>query len=267
MDWDAIKRRIEGAVESGRMTREEADAKYREIKKQVSREGRDDGVDWAAAKATSPEEWSDELKAQIVAAGHDLEEVAEKFRQRQQAAATRAERGRDDGIEGHFRRIGVTDEMVDRIRVVLNESGLQGKQIEPALGGMLRVVYEMKSEGEEFELDPRLQDYFQNRIGLTDEQIELVQGIARRILHSLKERGAKKGAYEKVITKPLVKTDDCKYIVEGTIEYLKDGKTVAVVDYGNGECDNIATKTVDGKTYEFELNKKEKEPLAKVFLE
>ena len=32
VDWDAIKRRIEGAVKRGDMTREQADAKYREIK-------------------------------------------------------------------------------------------------------------------------------------------------------------------------------------------------------------------------------------------
>ena len=37
----------------------------------------------------------------------------------------------------------------------------------------------MRSEGEEFELDPRLLNYFQNEIGLTDEQIELVQGLAQ----------------------------------------------------------------------------------------
>ena len=69
-----------------------------------------------------------------------------------------------------------------------------------------------------------------------------------------KGNGKGEGKYEKIITKPLVKTDDCKYIVEGTIEYLLDGETVVIIDYGNGECDNIATKTVDGKTYEFELD-------------
>ena len=67
------------------------------------------------------------------------------------------------------------------------------------------------------------------------------------------------GKYEKIITKPLVKTDDCKYIVEGTIEVLLDGETVAIIDYGDGECDNIATKTVDGKTYEFELDNKKRD--------
>ncbi len=67
------------------------------------------------------------------------------------------------------------------------------------------------------------------------------------------------GKYEKIITKPLVKTDDCQYIVEGTIEYLLNGETVAIVDFGNGECDNIATKTVDGETYEFELDNKKRD--------
>lgn len=66
------------------------------------------------------------------------------------------------------------------------------------------------------------------------------------------------GKYEKVITKPLVKKADCKYIVEGTIEFHLDGEVVAIVDFGNGDCDNIATKTVDGETHEFELNKKDK---------
>jgi hypothetical protein len=61
--------------------------------------------------------------------------------------------------------------------------------------------------------------------------------------------------YEKKIVKPLRKTDDCPYIVEGIIEYYKHGKLVAVVDYGDGACDNKATKKTDGKTYEFKLGK------------
>ena len=45
---------------------------------------------------------------------------------------------------------------------------------------MLRVIHKMKSEGEDFELDPRLKTYFQEELGLTDEQLELIQGLARR---------------------------------------------------------------------------------------
>ena len=66
--------------------------------------------------------------------------------------------------------------------------------------------------------------------------------------------------YKKNILIPLVKIDDCDYIVEGKIEYIKDGTVVAKVDFGDGQCDDIATKTVDGKDYEFKLNKKGKKP-------
>lgn len=55
-------------------------------RQEIAREGKtEDGVDWRAAMATDPEEWSEELKAQIVAAGYDLEEMAEGIRVRQQA--------------------------------------------------------------------------------------------------------------------------------------------------------------------------------------
>lgn len=61
--------------------------------------------------------------------------------------------------------------------------------------------------------------------------------------------------FEKVITKPLVKIDDCKYIVEGTIEFHKGDQIIAVVDFGEGECDDIATKTFDGVSTEFSMKK------------
>jgi hypothetical protein len=76
------------------------------------------------------------------------------------------------------------------------------------------------------------------------------------------------GDFEKVITKPLIKLDDCKYIVEGTIEFRKDGVVIAIIDFGDGTCDDIATKTVDGETTEFTLNKGgDKEKYYKVITE
>ena len=72
-------------------------------------------------------------------------------------------------------------------------------------------------------------------------------------------RGKKKSSrYKRSIIKPLVKIDGCDYIVEGKIEYIKDGAVVATVDFGDGECDATATKTVDGLDHEIKLNKKGK---------
>ena len=75
------------------------------------------------------------------------------------------------------------------------------------------------------------------------------------------------GRFEKVITSRLVKHDDCRFIVSGTIEYYLNSELVAVVDYGNGTCDNIATKTVRGNTIRFELDGKDNSNFRKVIVE
>jgi beta-lactamase regulating signal transducer with metallopeptidase domain len=110
------------------------------------------------------------------------------FAERLEAARRlRGERDRNEGIEGHFNRLGVSDETLGRIKRALFEKGIEREQIEPVLGGILRLVHGMKSEGEHFELDPRFRHYFEKEVGLTDEQIKLVLGIARRIVHGLKD--------------------------------------------------------------------------------
>ena len=67
-----------------------------------------------------------------------------------------------------------------------------------------------------------------------------------------------KKTYTKNILIPLERIDGCDYVVKGKIEYVKDGAVVATVDFGDGECDDIATKTVDGKKYTFNLRGKKK---------
>lgn len=59
------------------------------------------------------------------------------------------------------------------------------------------------------------------------------------------------------ITEPLIRKMACKFIVSGEKTMLKDGVT-HVLDFGEGECDNLATLTVDGETKEIELRKKKR---------
>ena len=70
--------------------------------------------------------------------------------------------------------------------------------------------------------------------------------------------------YTKNILIPLEKIDGCDYLVQGKIVYIKNGAVVATVDFGDGQCDNIATKTVDGVDHEIKLNKKGKKPKKQV---
>ncbi len=50
-----------------------------------------------------------------------------------------------------------------------------------------------------------------------------------------------------VITSPLHREPPCRYFVSGTVEITKNGQT-AILDYGNGNCDNEATLTLPNGT-------------------
>lgn len=58
--------------------------------------------------------------------------------------------------------------------------------------------------------------------------------------------------YTHQITSALMFKLSCRWLVQGVIE-LTVGDKQATIDYGNGECDNIAYVTANGKTYEVKL--------------
>ena len=55
------------------------------------------------------------------------------------------------------------------------------------------------------------------------------------------------------ITNPLRVELACRFIVSGTVEIKPEGKPMRTLDFGDGECDNLATVTVNGKTYTIHL--------------
>ena len=54
-----------------------------------------------------------------------------------------------------------------------------------------------------------------------------------------------KSQYKKIIVSPVIKTNDCEYIVEGIIKYYdsKSGQYLATIDFGDGTCDEFAVKS------------------------
>ena len=68
----------------------------------------------------------------------------------------------------------------------------------------------------------------------------------------------KKSKYKKVIVQPLVKSEECGYIIAGIIKYYDydTGAWVATIDFGDLTCDEWAVKTTaDSSTpYTFSLN-------------
>ncbi|MBX2842959.1 MAG: hypothetical protein KTR26_14405 [Flammeovirgaceae bacterium] len=60
-------------------------------------------------------------------------------------------------------------------------------------------------------------------------------------------------SYSKEITTPLISSLNCPWIKSGVIE-TTIGETIATLDFGDGTCDNLAVRTVDGESEEIEMD-------------
>ncbi len=59
--------------------------------------------------------------------------------------------------------------------------------------------------------------------------------------------------FTETITTELRVELDCRYIVSGVREITPEGIETRIVDYGDGDCDNLITVTIGGSTFEIEL--------------
>jgi hypothetical protein len=72
------------------------------------------------------------------------------------------------------------------------------------------------------------------------------------------KRGALLVAWESNITEPLIKKFSCRWIVKGKIRTVRvntaaNGPWIAVLDFGNGTCDNQAVITINGVSHQITL--------------
>lgn len=80
----------------------------------------------------------------------------------------------------------------------------------------------------------------------TDDVITIVSGSANG-----KNR---EGRTFSVSITNLTKPANCKYITKGTVELTPNGLNTRTINYGDGTCDNKATVTVNGNSFEITLN-------------
>lgn len=57
----------------------------------------------------------------------------------------------------------------------------------------------------------------------------------------------------RTIINPLRKEMSCPHFVSGTVEIERTGRPTALLDYGDGECDDLATITIGDNTFVIEL--------------
>lgn len=61
-------------------------------------------------------------------------------------------------------------------------------------------------------------------------------------------------SYSKTIVDPLIRLGDCPYFVQGKTQLTVNGALTSEVDFGNGDCDNVATLTTGGTTVNIDLS-------------
>lgn len=85
------------------------------------------------------------------------------------------------GLLRAYSELGIDEEVLGKVRHRLGDFGLEGKQVEGALGGLLKVLYGMKAKGKGYQLGSRLDLYFRQDLRLNDEQIKQLLNLARRL--------------------------------------------------------------------------------------
>ncbi len=82
-----------------------------------------------------------------------------------------------------------------------------------------------------------------------------VEGTA----NGLSKNGNMLVAWQSTITKPLIKEFGCRWITEGKVKIIRASSNTAAswigyLDYGTGNCDNLATVTINGVSYQITLH-------------
>ena len=143
--WEGFQRRIETAVEQGLITPEQARERYAGFRRKMGHQN----------------------------VGHQNGENLGRGRMN----LNRREQNTE--LAGHFKKLGISD--LNRIKNGLLDNGITDSQLDAVLGGMVRLIHGSKADGKDFEMNPRLQVYFQDRIGLNQEQVLYVMDVSVRI--------------------------------------------------------------------------------------
>ncbi len=126
--FQAVKEKMEKAVENGNITREQADERYKQ------------------------------------------------YRAKQTLSSTVKQ---DRVLADHYKKLGINN--LEKTKNKLLDQGIPSSQIDAVLGGLLRLVHAAKMDKENFEMNPRIEAYFKDRLELTDSQVGYIMRYARRL--------------------------------------------------------------------------------------
>lgn len=155
------------------------------------------------------------------------------------------------GVDGTTRTITYNDCMVDTV-------GIDGIAVETFNGDNTTIRKITETSDVDFSLPDGT---VITRVGTTVR--EWLEGLATPLVRdddriqvtgTINVAVSTGDTYSRVIVEPLIRLGDCHYPVQGIVQFNKNELEIAVLDYGDGECDNKAILTTDGAEVEIVLN-------------
>jgi len=106
----------------------------------------------------------------------------ERLGQRNNLIVGKSEQKTD--ILTNYKKLGVNN--LSRIKKSLSNNGIPDNQLDGVLRGMLRLIHVAKSDENNYEMNPRMRNYFEDRIGLDPKQVQYVMDLSIRIAKRVK---------------------------------------------------------------------------------
>lgn len=195
---------LRAAVARGEMTEDEAWHEWYQFKeeqvaprlKEAVEEGElSEAEAWGIWRGIEKAEKAEQLKAAVIKGEMSEEEARRKWEKIEREERPQPHRNSVDS-----KRAKSDEGVREKIKTALKKAGFSEEQMKQARGGLMRLVHQMKNEGDDYEMDPRLRNYLSEKVGLNEEQIGILDRIARRLAHRAshphgerihKENGAK----------------------------------------------------------------------------
>ena len=189
---DGRQARIQSALDSGKLSAEEAEQKLKKSEHAARKPARKPSSEWMLEpleNAGIPREMLPDVVGGITKCAHEMRVEGAQFEM-------------DPRLREHFDILGLNPEqmelvllfakktasMLDRdprpvpiewMREHLLKAGVTPDQVGDVLGGIGKLIHEMQTEREHFEMHPRLVEYFHS-LGLTERQLEVAHVLAKR---------------------------------------------------------------------------------------
>ena len=78
-----------------------------------------------------------------------------------------------------YKKLGINN--LSRIKKGLLNNGIPNSQLDAVLRGMIRLIQVAKVDENNYEINPRIQTYFEDRVGLDPKQVQYVMNLSVRI--------------------------------------------------------------------------------------